>query len=204
MRGERWGPKLLLSGFAVLAPASFVGGTSHFIISSLPYRTVPPSPPDLQLLGIGMAVGTVAILVGAMLVALGWVLMLGSSENKMIFHTVIIMVCIVGGWLWAAGFFAGSAVPVHGATVNMKSTIYTGTYQPAALAVIIGVNNTVTWINDRSNSHPDAVMSADGKIYSGILAPGDRWSYTFTSPGAYRFHSPIHLGMGGTVIVKEG
>jgi len=191
-----------MAGFAVLAPASFVGGTSHFLITSLPYRTARPSPSDLSLLGLGMSLGITALLVGALLVGAGWVIMLGSSESKMIAHTVLVMACVVGGWAWASGLLAFSSPPAPGATVLMRSTVYTGSFQPSHLTVVLGVNATVTWLNDRANIHPDALLSGDGRIYSGIIAPGEGWSYTFTAPGVYEFRSPVHMGMRGEVVVK--
>jgi len=201
-RAERWGPRLLIFGFAIIVPASFAGGTSHFLLSSLPYRTAAPDPSHLRLLGLGMSIGMVAILVGALMVGIGWVLILGSRKGRLVFQTALVMACIVAGWLWAAGFFSGTAAPATGATLVMKSTAYTGYCIPGKATVVVGVNSTIAFLNDRSNLHPDALLSADGSIYSGILAPGDSWSHAFETPGVYRLISPLHAGMVCEVIVK--
>ena len=67
---------------------------------------------------------------------------------------------------------------------------------------MIGVNNTVTWVNN--DDAPHTVTANDGSFNSGNLDPGQSWSFTFTDPGTYTYHCSYHSWMEGTVIVKSG
>jgi len=74
------------------------------------------------------------------------------------------------------------------------------TYVPDTITVVIGVNNTVTWVNDDIASH---TVTSDTNVFnSGNMNPGETWTYTFTTPGIYRYHCDYHPWMIGTVIVK--
>ena len=75
-------------------------------------------------------------------------------------------------------------------------------YSPSTITVVIGVNNTVTWINRDAVAH--TVTSVNGTFSSGNIAPGQIWTYTFTKPGTYEYFCTYHLWMGGEVIVKSG
>lgn len=72
-------------------------------------------------------------------------------------------------------------------------------FSPDVITVVIGVNNTVTWINDDSIDH--TVTSDTGLFNSEILVPGASYSYQFTSPGNYTYGCEFHPLMKGTVIV---
>lgn len=73
-------------------------------------------------------------------------------------------------------------------------------YSPNTAMVVIGRNNTVTWVNDDNSPH--TVTSDSASFSSGNLAPGDTFSFTFTTPGTYTYHCVYHPWMTGTVIVK--
>lgn len=82
------------------------------------------------------------------------------------------------------------------------------TFSPKEITVVLGLNNTVVWIN-HSNS-PERVIGEDvnapgdfGKIRS-LIAPGGTWAFTFTEEGTYNYLSDIHPWLKGTVIVKRG
>lgn len=88
--------------------------------------------------------------------------------------------------------------------VTMKGDINGQTYHPATVVVVIGVNNTVEWINDDSASHTvtaTSVPSGAQMFDSGNLAPGQTFNYTFTVPGNYTYHCRYHPWMVGTVVV---
>lgn len=73
-------------------------------------------------------------------------------------------------------------------------------FSPAALTVKAG--DTVTW--KFSDKAPHAVQGI-GDIAMGINSPiihKGEWSYTFTSPGTYRYLCPLHPEMKGTVTVE--
>ena len=72
-------------------------------------------------------------------------------------------------------------------------------YSPSTLTVVIGVNNTVQWVNN--DTAPHTVTATDHSFDSGNLNPGDTWTYTFTKPGTYTYVCTYHPWMKGTVIV---
>ena len=75
-------------------------------------------------------------------------------------------------------------------------------YSPSPVTVVIGVNNTVTWVNNDSSPH--TVTANDGSFGSGNVAPTGTYTFTFTKPGTYAYHCLYHPWMVGTVIVKAG
>jgi len=76
------------------------------------------------------------------------------------------------------------------------------TYSPDPVTVVIGVNNTITWVNN--DSAPHTVTANDGSFDSGNMAPTATFTFTFTTPGTYHYHCIYHPWMVATVIVKAG
>ena len=72
-------------------------------------------------------------------------------------------------------------------------------YSPQQIVVVIGVNNTVTWVNN--DNVPHTVTAKDGSFDSGNLNPGQSFTYTFTKAGTYAYTCTYHSWMNGTVIV---
>jgi Cu+-exporting ATPase len=69
----------------------------------------------------------------------------------------------------------------------------------------IKAGTTIIFIND-DNDHAHNVVSGERTaptqdFYSGILQPGQRWSYTFTTPGVYHYFCSLHPGMDGVITV---
>jgi plastocyanin len=75
-------------------------------------------------------------------------------------------------------------------------------YSPSPVTVVMGVNNTVSWVNN--DSAPHTVTANDGSFDSGNLAPTGTFTFTFTTPGTYLYHCIYHPWMVGTIIVKAG
>jgi len=83
-------------------------------------------------------------------------------------------------------------------------------FQPATIVLVIGVNNTVTWVNQDSTDHtatftvvPSGVKAAS--VSAGDIPPGSSFGpVTFATPGTYQYHCQFHPGwMRGTIIVKS-
>ena len=75
-------------------------------------------------------------------------------------------------------------------------------YAPDVTHVVIGVNNTVSWMNNDNTPH---TVTSDSNLFdSGAIAAGQSWSYTFTTPGTYQYHCSYHYWMTGTVVVLAG
>ncbi len=92
---------------------------------------------------------------------------------------------------------------VNGAGMNSGSQ----GFSPSTVTVVIGVNNTVTWTDndntmDAMGYTPNHTVSAlDNSWGSSSLSYGDKYTYTFTTPGTYQYHCQIHYWMTGTVVV---
>jgi len=81
-------------------------------------------------------------------------------------------------------------------------------FEPAVIRVVIGVNNTVQWINQDDTLHSiRAVDEGDPDFYGAtkdiFLMPGETFEYTFTKPGRLDYHMEPHPHRKGTVVVLE-
>lgn len=94
---------------------------------------------------------------------------------------------------------AGPVVSILPGSAAQTTSIY---YSPPTITVAMGVNNTVTWVNN--DDAPHTVTANDGSFNSGNLNAGQSWTYTFTTPGTYTYFCSYHPWMEGTIIVKAG
>lgn len=93
-----------------------------------------------------------------------------------------------------------SSTPVSTDAVTIQSFAFT----PQDITVKVGT--TVTWTNQDSIGH--TVTSDDGdslspKLNSNMLQKGDTYTYTFSTPGTYKYHCSVHPEMTGTVTVTQ-
>ena len=72
-------------------------------------------------------------------------------------------------------------------------------FSPAKIVVIIGVNNTVTFINKDTATH--TVTATDSSFNSGDINAGQSWTYTFSTAGTFDYYCIYHSWMKGTVVV---
>ena len=90
------------------------------------------------------------------------------------------------------------ALPALAWAATVQVQIKGMNFHPDALTVAPGT--TVTWSNADAFGH---TTTSDTKMWdSGLLAPGKRFSYTFTQPGTFPYHCAVHSFMTGTVTVK--
>lgn len=73
-------------------------------------------------------------------------------------------------------------------------------FLPQVITVVIGVNNTVTWINQDLIAHN--IISNTGVFASGDLSSGQTYTFTFAEAGTYPYYCSYHP-MNGVVIVKN-
>jgi len=73
-------------------------------------------------------------------------------------------------------------------------------FLPQIVTVVIGVNNTVTWINQDLIAHN--IISNTGFFASEDLSPGQTYTFTFTQTGTFPYYCSYHP-MSGVVIVKN-
>jgi len=64
----------------------------------------------------------------------------------------------------------------------------------------ISAGTTVTWTN--SDDVPHNVVSTDKVFKSKTMDTDEKFSYTFSNPGTYKYYCSIHPRMTGTVVVK--
>ena len=73
------------------------------------------------------------------------------------------------------------------------------TFTPPTLTVKAGT--TVTWIN--KDDIPHGIASDDNAFArSKALDTDDRFSFTFTTPGTYKYFCYVHPHMTGTIVVQ--
>lgn len=75
-------------------------------------------------------------------------------------------------------------------------------YDPPSIKVVLGVNSTVTWVNQDREVH--TVTATDGSFDSGDLVPSANFTYTLTRQGTYTYFCLYHPWMKGTILVLGG
>jgi len=79
-------------------------------------------------------------------------------------------------------------------------------FEPKEITVVLGVNNTVVWVN-KSNTLERVIgeegTQSDFANVKSLIPEGGTWSFTFTEKGTYNYLSNIHPWLRGTVIVEE-
>jgi plastocyanin len=95
----------------------------------------------------------------------------------------------------AATILLRPGAPAHAQEVQV--TIDNFTFTPAELTVKIG--DAVTWINH--DDIPHTVVSA-GKFRSKPMDSDDKYTFTFTSAGDYKYFCSLHPHMTGMIKVE--
>ena len=97
---------------------------------------------------------------------------------------------------------------IQGITVKLPSGVGIQTknlnFDPATITVVIGKNNTISWVDQDSIPHTVTSLSgAPGSFDSGTLRQGNVFTQRFTVPGTYTYDCSFHPAwMKGTIIVK--
>ncbi len=97
----------------------------------------------------------------------------------------------------AATLFAALAgAPARAADTEVKIANFT--FDPPQVTVKAGT--TVVWTND--DDIPHTVTSSTLAFKSAALDTDQKFSFTFTTPGAYKYFCALHPHMTGTIVVK--
>jgi plastocyanin len=97
----------------------------------------------------------------------------------------------------AAALLMGAGASAD-APAEAKVNIVNMGFSPATLTVAAGT--TVTWVNRDPDAH--SVESKDkGFPSSPLLNTGEKYSYTFTTPGTYAYYCAVHASMTGKIVV---
>jgi amicyanin len=102
-----------------------------------------------------------------------------------------------GAMAMLVGFFL-TAVPVRAADVTVKIDNFV--YNPQQVTVKAGT--TVVWTNH--DDIPHTVTSSAGVFRSKALDTDDTFSFTFTTPGTYKYFCALHPHMTGSIVVEAG
>jgi len=76
---------------------------------------------------------------------------------------------------------------------------YSSNFWPSYIRVVIGVNNTVKWVN--LDDHMHTATALDWSFHSGELNLYDTFTFIFTQKGTYRYRCLPHPWMEGIVEV---
>ena len=100
----------------------------------------------------------------------------------------------------AVGVFAtATALPAalaHAAETEVKIDNFA--FAPQRVVVKSGA--TVTWINE--DDIPHTIASSTKLFKSNALDTKDKFTFTFTTPGAYEYFCSLHPHMTGTIVVE--
>ena len=97
----------------------------------------------------------------------------------------------------AATLFAASAgAPARAADTEVKIANFT--FSPPQVTVKAGT--TVVWTND--DDIPHTVTSTTMAFKSAALDTDQKFSFTFTTPGSYKYFCALHPHMTGTIVVE--
>jgi plastocyanin len=81
---------------------------------------------------------------------------------------------------------------------DMMVKIHNFAFNPQRLTVKAGT--TVVWEN--ADDIPHTVVSTTKAFRSEALDTGDKFSFTFTSPGSYEYFCSLHPHMTGAIVVE--
>ena len=101
---------------------------------------------------------------------------------------------------FAALLFAGGAGPGIRQADAAESVIDISDFSFAPAQLTVPVGTTVTWVND--DEEPHTVVDNNTLFKSLALDTGDKFSFTFTTPGKFQYFCTIHAHMVGTVVVQ--
>lgn len=102
---------------------------------------------------------------------------------------------LVRGALAAILLATLTTTPVRAADIQVK--IENFTFNPQQVTVKAGT--TVTWTN--ADDIPHTVVSPPG-LRSNALDTDDKFSFTFTTPGTYKYFCGLHPHMTGSIVVE--
>ena len=102
------------------------------------------------------------------------------------------MKCVIAG---VAAAFVFAVMPASAEDVAVK--IGNFTFGPQEVRVKAGT--TVTWTNE--DDIPHTVVSPNS-FRSKVLDTDGKYSFTFTTPGTYKYFCSLHPHMTGTIVVE--
>jgi plastocyanin len=116
-----------------------------------------------------------------------------------------------GGSVGPSG--GGGTSPVAGVKIIIPNGVnlnHALDFTPSTVVLVVGVNNSVTWVNQDSTDHTATFTVVPGGVTASSVSasdvpPGTSFGpVTFTVAGTYDYHCQFHPGwMRGVIIVKS-
>ncbi len=100
----------------------------------------------------------------------------------------------------AVAVFATTTALPTASTHAAETEVKIDNFAFAPHRVVVKAGTTVTWINDEDIPH--TVASSTKLFKSNALDTKDKFSFTFTTPGAYEYFCSLHPHMTGTIVVE--
>jgi plastocyanin len=88
------------------------------------------------------------------------------------------------------------------ATANATPTIEIQNYAFVPNTLTVAVGTEVTWVNQDNDPHTVKSDPAADVLKSPALDTNDKYSFTFTKPGVYKYFCTLHPHMQGEIVVK--
>ena len=101
--------------------------------------------------------------------------------------------------LAVAVFAVATALPAASAHVA-ETEVKIDNFAFAPQRVVVKAGTTVIWIND--DDIPHTLASSTKLFKSNALDTKDKFSFTFTTAGAYEYFCSLHPHMTGTIVVE--
>jgi plastocyanin len=101
--------------------------------------------------------------------------------------------------LAVAVFAVATALPAASAHVA-ETEVKIDNFAFAPQRVVVNSGTTVTWINE--DDIPHTIASSTKLFKSNALDTKDKFSFTFTTAGAYEYFCSLHPHMTGTIVVE--
>jgi plastocyanin len=105
--------------------------------------------------------------------------------------------------LAVAAFAVAATLPAasaRAAETEVKIEVKIDNFAFAPQRIVVQAGTTVTWTN--ADDAPHTVVSTTKLFKSSALDTADKFSFTFATPGTYKYFCSLHPHMTGTVVVE--
>jgi plastocyanin len=135
-----------------------------------------------------------------------------TRTHRRLGATAAVVLCTAGLLAGCAGSPPPAALPAASAPAEASSdpvveqpagaieiTVSDTSFSPADLSVAVGDTVIVTNVGQLEHSW----TSQDAGIDSGVLAPGETFSFTAETPGTFSFNCTVHPAMTGSITITD-
>ena len=142
-----------------------------------------------------------------------------KRRNLSISTVIILVLAAVAGIAYYVGTPASlpssnvttDSCPSQSAEMTIPNGVGTNSsirFEPPTLTVVVGINNTVTWIDQDTTAVHDVISVANPpngtQFYVDGMSAGNTYCVTLSAPGTYTYEVFLPYIVEGTIIVKDG